>query len=346
MLIQRYEALLAEQPRTRTRDAADRLSVGECELQIALGAVRLAPESWPAYLDAVRSLGPVMALTRNHAVVHERTGAFLEVRMDHPHVGGVYGPDIDLRLFPQCWAHLLAVQVDTPRGPRRSLQLYDDAGTAVQKLYAVDGTDLVAWDALVAGFTPSEPLPEPTFAAVPAPQPDGEASQQELLERWAAMTDTHDFFLLLRTLGLGRRRALELAEGHHAWRVPDATLRRTLEAAAARGTPIMVFVGNRGCIQIHSGPVERIVEKGAWLNVLDPAFNLHVRLEAIQQVWVVHKPTDDGIVSSLEAMDADGSVVLQLFGVRKPGLQEDPSWRALTDQARTPHPELLVGEAK
>lgn len=346
MLMQRYQALLAEQPRTRTRDAAAQLSVSEAELQIALGATRLTPPSWPAYVEALRELGPVMALTRNHAVVHERQGAFLEVRMDHPHVGGVYGPDIDLRLFPQSWAHLLALDVPTPRDPRRSLQLFDDAGTAVQKLYAVDGTDRDAWDALVARFTSAEPLPVATFRDVPPPRPDGDAEPRALLDGWSAMTDTHDFFLLLRALGLGRRRALELAEGHYTWRVPPTALRHVLEASAAEQTPLMAFVGNRGIIQIHSGPVHRIVDKGGWLNVLDPRFNLHVRLDAIEQVWVVHKPTDDGIVSSLEALDADGTVVLQLFGVRKPGIEEDPAWRMQTDAARSPLLLAPVGEAK
>jgi hypothetical protein len=37
----------------------------------------------------------------------------------------------------------------------------------------------------------------------------------------------------------------------------------------------MCFVGNRGCIQIHTGPVKNIKIMGPWLNVMDPGFNLH-----------------------------------------------------------------------
>jgi hypothetical protein len=43
--------------------------------------------------------------------------------------------------------------------------------------------------------------------------------------------------------------------------------------------PVMIFVGNMGCIQIHGGPVEKIVPMGPWINVMDPRFNLHLRAD-------------------------------------------------------------------
>ena len=47
--------------------------------------------------------------------------------------------------------------------------------------------------------------------------------------------------------------------------------------AAAGGLPIMCFVGNRGCIQIHSGPITNIKPMGPWINVLDETFHLHLQ---------------------------------------------------------------------
>ena len=55
-----------------------------------------------------------------------------------------------------------------------------------------------------------------------------------------------------------------------------------LEGAAAAELPVMIFVGNPGCVQIHSGPVRRIEVMGPWLNVLDPRFNLHLREDLIR----------------------------------------------------------------
>ena len=45
----------------------------------------------------------------------------------------------------------------------------------------------------------------------------------------------------------------------------------------------------------------------------------------------MRKPTADGIVSSLEAYDSDGELILQLFGERKPGQPEQAVWRELVE---------------
>ena len=102
--------------------------------------------------------------------------------------------------------------------------------------------------------------------------------------------------------------------------------------AAADKTPIMVFVGSSGCIQIHSGPIERLVESPGWFNVLDPAFNLHLRDEGVTRVFSVRKPTDDGIVTSIEAFDSHDPNILLMFGARKPGKPELEPWRALVSR--------------
>jgi putative hemin transport protein len=102
-----------------------------------------------------------------------------------------------------------------------------------------------------------------------------------------------------------------------------------LTQAAANALPIMVFVGNKGMLQIHTGEVRNVVDARGWLNVLDPDFNLHVREEAIAQSWIVRKPTVDGTVTALECFDANGNQLVQLFGKRKPGIPELEEWRTL-----------------
>jgi putative hemin transport protein len=71
----------------------------------------------------------------------------------------------------------------------------------------------------------------------------------------------------------------------------------------------MIFIGNRGCLQVFSGAVDRVKRMGPWLNVLDPGFNLHLREDRIASSWVVAKPTKAGIVRSLELYDADGETL-------------------------------------
>jgi putative hemin transport protein len=90
-------------------------------------------------------------------------------------------------------------------------------------------------------------------------------------------------------------------------------------------------VSNPGCIQIHTGPVKKLVQMGPWYNVLDPAFNLHLNETGVGQVWLTRKPTADGVVTALELFDNNGQNVALVFGERKPGKPELAGWRAIID---------------
>jgi len=110
----------------------------------------------------------------------------------------------------------------------------------------------------------------------------------------------------------------------------SATARRLLAERGVENTAIMVFIGNRGCLQIHTGPVKNIKMFGTeWLNVLDDEFNMHLRDTAVASAWVVKKPTTDGDVTSLELFDAKGNNLVIFFGKRKPGEAEDEAWRKI-----------------
>ena len=339
---------------TRHRDIAATLGVSEGELIAAhvasqetskdpvrddlpgLTAARLRPD-WPALMATLPTLGTLMALTRNHACVHEKTGRYEKVSGEGG-MGLVLGPDIDLRIFYRQWAHGFVVhegfaQADKPG--QRSLQFFDATGTAVHKVFARPDTDLNAWLALSERFLAAEqPIGLLTQPRQPTPpeRPDADIDLPRFHEAWAGLRDTHEFFGLLRQHGVSRTQALRLAEARFAQPVDKGSAREVLQAAAESGTPIMVFVGNPGLIQIHSGTVKRVQVLGPWLNVLDPGFNLHLREDLIHQCWVVRKPTTDGLVTSVELFDTQGESIAMFFGERKPGRPELSDWRRIADR--------------
>ena len=324
-----------ENPKTRIRDAAAALGVSEAQL-VALGCgegtVRLAAD-WGELVTAFGTLGHVTAITRNESVVHEKHGVYAKIEVSPMHVL-VLGEDIDLRLFPRSWATAFALSQPTKDGVRKSVQIFDRFGHAVHKVFSTGKSDLAAFDALIARFTAGDQSPRQAVDAAPAPErelPDWAVDADGFRAAWRDLKDTHDFFLLLRRFGVSRTQALRLAEPEMAWRVANASVREVLGAAASSGLPIMVFVGNPGAIQIHTGPVQRIQDVGPWLNVLDAGFNLHFMEKDAIESWVVRKPTVDGIVTSLEVFDARGNAIAQLFGKRKPGLPELEDWRRLAE---------------
>jgi putative hemin transport protein len=281
----------------------------------------------------MNAVGRVMCLTRNDNCVHERRGRFEKVSVNGPH-GLVLGPDIDLRLFLGQWKLGFSVCEPQRRGERRSLQFFDAAGDAVHKIYVTDETDGDAFSALVARHIAAE---APAFAAVPRTadppdRPDSEIDVDGLRDAWAGMRDTHEFFAMLGKFEVGRVQALRLIGPEFARELPARALRGALEAASADRTPIMIFVGNRGCIQIHTGPIRRLLDTNGWLNVLDPDFNLHLREPAVARIFSVRKPTEDGVVTSIEAFDGRDRTILLMFGERKPGKPELPAWQALVSR--------------
>lgn len=323
----RYLNLQQERPALRVRDAARELGVSELELVAAEGATRLR-EDWAGLLAAMPQLGRIMSLTRNEACVHERQGRYEKVEINGA-MGLVLGPDIDLRLFLRRWKHGYACTQALHSGSRKSLQFFDAQGVAIQKIYLLDESQEAAYDALVHTFTAERqqlPPVEPA-AAARIDRPDGAIDIEGLRVAWQRLRDTHDFFGLLNRFEVGRLQALRLVGAPLARPVANEAVKRMLDAASTRREPIMVFVSNPGCIQIHTGEVQRIARKGSWLNILDEQFNLHLREDLAAHRWIVRKPTEDGMVTSLEVFDATGELIVQFFGQRKPGLPEREGWR-------------------
>jgi len=329
----RLLAMRAENRHLRLRDAARDLGASEAALIAAFcggPVVRLRPE-WREILAALPSLGTVMALTRNEHAVIEKIGPFENVELQG-HAGLVLGSAIDLRLFLDEWRMGFAVREDGELGLHQSLQFFDASGTAVHKVFLRQDSDAAAFDRLVARFAADDQTAGVEVAAVAPPAAeaaDAAIDVAGLRAAWAAMQDTHDFVFLLRRFGVRRTQALRLAGGEWAERVPATSLRTVLEAAAAGDIPIMVFIGNRGAIEIHTGPVRNLRALGSWFNVLDDDFNLHVDESGLSGGWIVRKPTVDGLVTSVELYDAAGETVALLFGKRKPGEPERQDWREL-----------------
>jgi putative hemin transport protein len=328
-----WARLLGEQPKLRIRDAAHALGVSEAEL-LATGCgehVTRLEGSMQEIFREIPMLGEVMALTRNDNAVHERKGVYRNLRI-HDSTGLVLDEEIDLRIFFDHWCFAFAVEEPTRDGVRRSVQFFAQDGSALHKIYLQPEGSVEAFDALVARFRSSDTsgiVPVRPVEKQAAERPDEEIDFTGLYSQWRALEDTHDFFPLLKRFGVSRMQALRNAEETLATEVPADICGRMLEAASVRELPIMVFVGNRGIIQIHTGPVQRIVRVNQWLNVLDPRFNLHLREDAIASAWIVRKPTRDGVVTSIEIFDSNNDVIALFFGKRKPGIPESGEWRAL-----------------
>ena len=273
--------------------------------------------------------GDVLALTRNDACVIESRGTFAPPEIEGT-MGQVVGPSTSA-----CSCATGASATPTARGrvrpPHRPALLRRRRHRRPQDLRPHP-----ALAPLVADFADEGAAPADFAAAafVPIPdaaseRPDAEIDRAGLVAAWAGLEHTHAFFGLLRRFGVSRLQAMRLAAPDFARPVAPGAARAVLEAVKGGAMPVMVFVGNPGCVQIHSGPVHRVEVMGPWLNVLDPTFNLHLREDRIASAWIVRKPSVNGDIHALELYDANAHNFAQIFGQRLAGETERADWRAL-----------------
>jgi putative hemin transport protein len=324
-----------DNPKMRERDLAASLGITEADLVAAHcgeGVRRVEPRV-NDLLTGLEAVGEVMALTRNESAVHEKIGIYDKV-VTGDNNALVLGEQIDLRIFPKAWAHGFAVEKRDGDEIRRSLQFFDARGEAVHKVHLRPTSNLYAYQKLVASLEAVDQQPSIALAeddAAEAPEAAPSVSADDLRDRWSKLTDVHQFFGMLRTLKLDRQQAMRMVGQDYAWQLDTDAVAAMFNHVARDGLPIMCFVGSRGCVQIHSGPVQSIKPMGPWLNVLDETFHLHLRMDHIREVWAVRKPTRDGHVTSLEAYGADGNLIIQFFGQRHEGEVERADWRFLAE---------------
>lgn len=329
-LKEKWEALKTENPHLRIRNAAQELGVSEAELlatNVGEGVTVIKPE-FAALLQEIEKLGKVMALTRNDECVHERKGIYQNPDFSNPHGQVFVGEDIDLRIFLNSWKFGFAVV----EGDRKSFQFFGKDGLALHKIYLTNKSNEAEFDALTEQYKAEEQSPEiitEPIAEKPAEKPDTEIDIAGFQQAWKDLKDTHDFFSMTRKFGVSRTQALRLAPAGYAEKIDNSKVVNLLEDASEKHVPIMVFVGNRGIIQIHTGEVKKTLWHQQWFNVMDPDFNLHLDTTKIAETWITKKPTEDGEVTSVEVFNKNGDFIVQFFGKRKPGNPELQEWKEL-----------------
>lgn len=335
-----------KQKQKRIRDAAAAMGLSEGLLiaaRVGQDVTRLQSAT-KAMLKAFIALGEVMVLTRNESCVHEKVGEWGRVG-GSDHVALVLNGAVDLRIFLSHWQHVFAIVEDSEKGVKRSIQIFDKSGDAVHKIHLRPQSNIEAFDALIAQFRHDQQISLFKTEEAEAVEQGLELSDDEvdvaaLRDDWRAMTDVHQFFGMLKKHKVSRHQAHQLVGEEFAIQLDKAAVRSALTAAAESALPIMVFVSNKGCVQIHSGPIETLKTVGPWFNILDAGFNLHLREDHIHSVWLVRKPNVYGHVTAIEVYDAQQKLIVQFYGVRDERADENPDWRALAESL--PHAEQLV----
>lgn len=309
----------------------------------ALQACRVGREKvWPlkdmvAVLKALPSLGRVLALTRNQGVVNEYKGIYPEPKLGEAgsHAAGIFLDigGLDLRLFMSHWHWACAIEDETPKGKRLSLQFFDQHGCAVHKVFSLEETNLTAWQALLDEQTvAAEDAVLPQFVTAEPEQHPEPASPNQVAEEWRQMKDVHQFFSLIRRHRITRFSAVKAMPDDLSREVSIDAFQQLVDATAEKAMEIMIFVGSRGCVQIYTGKTQGIKPMRGWLNIFEENFTLHANPETFAHAYVTRKPQSSGWVTSLEVFDKWGTLLLQMYARREENGPEQTAWTELLAQ--------------
>lgn len=314
----------------RDREFVKSIGITEVELVAAFATIGKAERlkvDVPLFLKNAHRLGEIMALTRNDYAVSEKKGHFQNV-FPGSDISMTLG-QIDLRIFQNNWKFAFARDMVIHDRAIRSLQFFDAYGEAVFKLYPEPTTNLDEWDRLIVLL--ANDAPTDSIEVLPPAPKNGFTSHnadiEEFRNRWRQMTDVHQLHNILKELKIGRHDAVKFVGSEFANEVKTDSVEILLQRAVEKQVPIMCFVGNKGCIQIFTGQVEKLKKIDGWFNILDEKFHLHLLTSGISRVWHVRKPTSDGYINSLEVFDDNGEMIIQFFGKRSAGEPECEAWR-------------------
>lgn len=284
VLRDRWNTLREENPKLRIRDAAEQLGTSEAQL-LALGSGETSTRlrgDWADLLLELHRLGPLMGLTRNDHAVHERHGGYGTQRILGP-TRLIEDGGFTVALFLEHWRHGFAVSESGHGQIRQSLQFFDRWGHAVHKIYLTEHSRTEPFQDIVKAFRADDQgaglSVEPPSSLQQADTADRLWSRAVLanwpLTRDGAPPDSPDLAL---DAPMAQARAL-----------PVGAAETVLTLAAERGIDVAIAVGSRGALQLHRGPIHKILRTGPWINVLDEPFNLHLRDTHIASGWQVQE---------------------------------------------------------
>ncbi|BCE01321.1 hemin-degrading factor [Marinicellulosiphila megalodicopiae] len=325
-LKKQWDDFLIENPKKRIRDVAKSLNVSEMELL----ATDLTKGVWCLVGDLklmakeFKTLGKVFSLVRNEWAVNEKTGTFKKLAgMEHV---GLFLGEMDQRLFFKQWAYGFFVN----QNDKQSIQIFDRNGDAVLKLYKKDETNESVWNDLIENFKDEViDILEFTAPEIEEKEKPVDIDAVQFSKRWAAIKDVHQYAQLLHELNMTRQQAFEKVPKEFAHRLSKEDVLPLIQDIQKQQVPVVLFVGNKGAIQIFTGKFEKIVLMDKWYNVFNKDFTLHLDSSGIDQFWLVRRPSAYGVISSVEALDKDGNTIMQIFGERAPKDLELESWREI-----------------
>lgn len=328
-----------------SKSFAEQHSISELELWLCHPNRIYLGSNCRDILSTLDQLGRVKNSVSNHTTIHSKYAKFADLKLGE-RMGLALNPDyqhgqaFDVRLFLDHYQHALAISSSTPTNHPVCLIFFDAYGQRINQLIPTnpDQQALDFWQTTIHIHAANADLPITlTVAQTKTPwQPYllSEQAKQDFHQDWLSMTDIHQFQQILSRHHLDRANGYHQAPPQLAHPLQPTALMPLFEQLVSEHIPVMIFSGNRGMVQIQTGPITHLQTHKNYVRLGNDhlgQFTLHIAQDAIAQLWWVKRPSaPGGYIISLEAFDIYGESMFSIFGLRAEHTKQDHRWQAIS----------------
>jgi putative hemin transport protein len=295
-------------------------------------ATRLRSEFAPL-MQRLATLGDLTEVTRNSSALLEKDNVSGTLYVNNE-IELAPAEAMHVRIFYPQWEHGYALEEHDAcsGGKRHSLQFFDRYGSMMHKIVLGENGDIASFRQLVSDHAAAEQLaPHLVHPLHSDDESEDDGLRQidvdALRAEWAHTHNHDDFIQRQEAFDQQRLRKLRLAGKAFAYQVANDSARVILQRMTEFGTAIMAQVGNAGIVQAYYGKIKNIRIKDSRLKIMNAGFRMQLREDHIDSVWVAKKPTTDGIITSLELFNRQGTHIASFLSKKSNGQPEPREWR-------------------
>jgi len=284
-------------------------------------------------MQRLAALGNLTEVTRNPSALLEKDNVSGALYVNNE-IELAPAEAMHLRIFYPQWEHGYALEEHDAcnGGKQHSLQFFDRYGNMMHKIVLGENGDIASFRQLVRDHAAAEQLAP---HLIHPRESDTEGNDDTLSQidvdalraEWAHTHNHDDFVQRQEAFDQQRLRKLRLAGKAFAYQVANDSARVILQRMTEFGTSIMAQVGNAGIVQAYYGKIKNIRVKDSRLKIMNAGFRMQLREDHIDSIWVAKKPTTDGIITSLELFNRQGTHIASFLSKKSNGQPEPREWR-------------------
>ena len=290
----KWKALLAENNKIRIRNAATQLNTSEASLlstEIDESVSFLNINNYNDFLLKVLSMDKIMLLIRSDSVVHEKTIYTKDVKLKENKIIDTNSNESILEFDSNLFKYPFAQNKIHSKKSLRSFQIFDSYGEAILKIY-LKGKDKLIFDEIENHYKSDYNY----------------ELQEEMVSKQLRSKN-------IKKNNIGPFKNIDKKKSYK-YDLNKNILREILTISSKVKIPIQIYGIGKGTIQYHRDLVNKIVDFGPWINIIDKTFNLHAIENHLTQSTLNEYSSDSEVFYSIDFYDSGNNHVLGICSIK------------------------------